>query len=64
MNVPLLRFATCALALGALLASPAPAQGVGTKIPKIELEGFSQTQAQSFDDYLGRSVLFEFFAYW
>jgi hypothetical protein len=64
MKPPLLRFAACALALGAAFASPAPAQGVGSKIPEIELEGFSQTKAQTFDDYLGRAVLFEFFAYW
>jgi hypothetical protein len=64
MKVPLLQLASCALALGALLASPAPAQGVGSKIPKVELEGFTQTEAQTFDDYLGRAVLFEFFAFW
>lgn len=52
-----------ALALAAL-GAPAFAQGVGTKIPVIELEGYSQTPAKSFDDFLGRAVLIEFFAYW
>ena len=48
----------------ALLALPAAAQGIGSTIPKIELEGFGNTQAQSFDDYYGRTVLLEFFAFW
>jgi len=54
------------LAALALLASPllASGQGVGSKLPALELEGYSQTPAQSFDDYLGRAVLIEFFAYW
>ena len=54
------------LALGAVsaFAAPAPAQGVGSKLPALELEGLSQTPAKTFDDYLGRAVLLEFFAYW
>lgn len=50
----------------ALLALPllAAGQGVGSKLPELELEGYSQTPAKSFDDYRGRAVLFEFFAYW
>jgi len=51
-------------ALLAVLALPATAQGVGSTIPEIELEGFSQTEAESFDDFFGRAVLIEFFAYW
>jgi len=51
------------LALAALALS-SPAQGVGSAVPKLELEGFGQTKAQSFDDYYGRSVLIEFFAFW
>lgn len=52
------------LALGALGVT-ASAQGVGSQIPdSIELEGLSQTGAQSFDDFMGRAVLLEFFAYW
>jgi hypothetical protein len=46
------------------LAEPAAAQGVGTPIPEIKLEGYSQTGAKSFDDFFGRAVLIEFFAYW
>ena len=54
-----------ALTLGlAGLTTPAVAQGVGTPIPKIELEGYSQTGAKSFDDFYGRAVLIEFFAHW
>jgi hypothetical protein len=48
----------------AALALPAAAQDVGSTIPEIELEGYSQTGAESFDDFYGRAVLFEFFAYW
>jgi hypothetical protein len=63
-----LRYGRIALALGiglaALGGAPAAAQGVGSKVPAIELEGFSQTPAKSYDDYLGRAVLLEFFAYW
>jgi len=55
------------VALPILLASlawPATAQGVGSTIPQIELEGYSKTEAKSFDDFFGRAVLIEFFAYW
>jgi hypothetical protein len=57
------------LVLGALatLALPLRAeQGghVGGTLPAVELEGLAQTKAKSFDDYLGRTVLIEFFAYW
>jgi hypothetical protein len=55
------------LALSLLLLSlalPASAQGVGSQIPKIELEGYGQTGAKSFEDFFGRAVLIEFFAYW
>ena len=62
----ILRFLPHALALAALAAFtvPAAAQGVGSKAPPIELEDYAQTKAQSFDDFLGRAVLIEFFAYW
>lgn len=54
------------LALGALGAAPssAGAQGVGSKLTGVELEGLAQTPAKSFADYQGRAVLIEFFAYW
>ena len=51
-------------ALGALTAIGS-AQAVGTSITdEIELEGFTQTGAKSYDDMVGRLVLVEFFAYW
>jgi hypothetical protein len=30
----------------------------------VVLEELAQTGAKSFDDFLGRAVLIEFFAYW
>ncbi len=47
----------------AVLGQPVLAQGVGSRVPEIELDDFSQTPAESFDDYQGRAVLIEFFAY-
>jgi hypothetical protein len=47
-----------------VLAGTLSAQGVGSKLPKVELEDYSQTPARSFDDYSGRAVLIEFFAFW
>lgn len=54
---------TSALLLCAL-AAPGVAQGVGSKMPVVELEGYSQTQAKAFEDFTGRAVLIEFFAFW
>jgi hypothetical protein len=34
------------------------------QLPPFEAEGFTQTKAKSFDDFAGRAVLIEFFAYW
>lgn len=54
-----------AAALGMAAAlPPAPPGAVGKPLPVVELEGFSQTKAQSLDDFFGRTVLIEFFAYW
>lgn len=50
-----------ALLAGASLAS---AQGIGSRLSGVELEGYSQTKADSFEDFQGRAVLIEFFAYW
>jgi hypothetical protein len=50
------------IALG--LVTAVPAQGVGSKVPALELEDFAQTPAKSYEDFLGRAVLIEFFAYW
>lgn len=57
------RWLLLALALGAFVL-PARAGVVGSPLPTPVLEGFSQTKATSFDDFLGRTVLVEFFAYW
>jgi hypothetical protein len=48
----------------AMLARPAQAQAVGSKLTNVQLEGYAQTAAKSWDDFLGRAVLIEFFAYW
>ncbi len=58
-----------ALVLGiAAYAAPAAiaqdSAGGGAKAPPIELVDFAQTKAKSFEDYAGRLVLIEFFAYW
>lgn len=58
-----------ALWAGASLTSAAapvlsPAQGVGSKMPVVELEGYSKTPAKSYEDFTGRAVLIEFFAFW
>jgi hypothetical protein len=54
-----------ALALIAGLAATARAQDVGTSLPdEIELQDLSGTQAHGFDQFYGRAVLIEFFAYW
>ena len=48
------------------LAAPGLAQrlGVGDPVPDVlPLEGFS-TGAVDFEEYVGRAVLIEFFAYW
>ena len=50
--------------LCAALPALSEAQGVGSKMPVVELEGYSNTAAKNFDDFLGRAVLIEFFAYW
>lgn len=52
-----------ALAVSAL-ALPSLADNVGKPLPHAELEGFTQSPAKSFEDYLGRAVLIEYFAYW
>ena len=48
-----------------LLAAPSLALGgVGDPLPTPEFEDFQQTEAKSFDDFVGRAVLIEFFEYW
>ncbi len=60
----LLPAAIPALALGAASLLSTPALVPGDKLPTPELEGFSQTDAESYEDYVGRAVLIEFFEYW
>lgn len=57
-------FGALALVVAGFAAAPAHAQAPGSKLPPVELDELTQTGAKSFDDYLGRAVLFEFFAYW
>jgi hypothetical protein len=33
-------------------------------MPSVAMEGFSQTPAKSLEDFTGRALLIEFFAYW
>ncbi len=51
-------------ALLVALSLAAPAQDVGSSIGTLELSDFAQTEAKSYDDFVGRAVLLEFFAYW
>lgn len=53
-----------ALALAAAVSPPMPANGLGDTLPEAKLEDFAQTRAASLEDYSGRAVLIEFFAYW
>ncbi|MEM7516002.1 MAG: hypothetical protein AAF368_03635 [Planctomycetota bacterium] len=52
----------------ALMAArtPTPIAGgvVGRALPEADIADLAQTEAESFDDYAGRAVLLEFFAYW
>jgi len=56
--------ASFVLCVTAFVATPAFAQEVGSKVPPVALEGFAQTPAKGFEDYAGRAVLLDFFAYW
>ena len=54
-----------ALLLVALTAAaPHPAQEPGQRLPEVRIDGLSQTEARSFDEFSGRLVLLEFFAHW
>ena len=49
----------------ALLAIPgAMSAQVGEPLPQANLTGFTATEAPTLDDYQGRLLLLEFFAYW
>lgn len=54
-----------ALLLAALtVAAPHPPQEPGQRLPEVRVDGLSQTEARSFDEFSGRAVLLEFFAHW
>jgi len=56
-----------ALLIASLLAAslPSSAQEVGSELPlDFELTELSQTGARSLEDFQGRALLIEFFAYW
>lgn len=46
------------------LPSNATPSMVGDKLPEVVLEGLSQTEATSYEEFTGRLVLLEFFAHW
>jgi hypothetical protein len=52
-----------ALVLAAVAVPASPAHAGGT-LPPSTLEDFGQTKAKSLDDFSGRAVLMEFFAFW
>lgn len=58
------RFLALAIAGAALCAAPVHAQAPGSKLPEVTLENLTQTGAKTFEDFTGRAVLIEFFAYW
>jgi hypothetical protein len=51
------------LALAALSLA-APAQDVGSNVSTLEITELAQTEAKTYDDFFGRAILIEFFAYW
>jgi hypothetical protein len=42
----------------------APSASAGGQLPPVQLEGFGNTKAKSFDDFAGRTVLIELFEFW
>jgi len=48
----------------AALTLSLPCARAGGQLPQVELTDFGQTKAKSIDDFSGRAVLIEFFAYW
>lgn len=45
-------------------ASALAADKVGTPLPPVQIEGLTQSPTSSFDEFTGRLLLIEFFAYW
>ena len=63
-NMKLSQLLLAPVALAALLAFT-PSEGVvGKSMPALPIEGLAQTKAKSIDDFAGRAVLVEFFAFW
>lgn len=52
------------LVLAAVPASVAPVDALGKSLPTPMVTDLAQTKAKSLDDYAGRTILVEFFAYW
>ncbi len=59
----MLRRIALPLVLGCL-GTVARAQTVGSQLPELALEGLSQSEATSVEDFTGRALLIEFFAHW
>jgi len=45
------------------LCAVAVADNVGKPLPTVELEDLTQSSASGFEEFVGRAVLIEFFAY-
>ncbi|HUR28643.1 MAG TPA: hypothetical protein VM509_10685 [Planctomycetota bacterium] len=52
------------LALAAFFAPPPPGANIGKPMPASPIEGLALTKAKSMEDFAGRAVLVEFFAFW
>lgn len=46
------------------LLTTASADQVGRPLPEVEFEDIVQSPTEEFEDFTGRLVLIEFFAYW
>ena len=53
-----------ARALGLCLAASAVLTAQGDKLPQVSFEGFGNSEAKSLDDFDGRLILVEAFAFW
>jgi hypothetical protein len=53
-----------ALACAALALPARAGSNVGASLPAAEISDFAQTKAKSIDDFAGRALLVEFFAFW
>lgn len=52
------------LALAAWFSPIPDSSNIGKQLPTAPVEDLGQTKAKSLDDYIGRALLVEFFAYW